>query len=126
MSKESPKYLGQKVTEPIDDLDTFPAPEGIGLITMTSDEVTSVCPITGQPDFYTVTIEYEPDKKCIESKSLKLYLFHFRDTPGYCEEMAVAIRKKVEEVIVPKFVSVSVIQKPRGGIEIEATSQSGD
>lgn len=118
------KYLGKKTTEPIDDLDTFPAPEGIGSVTMTSDEVTSVCPITGQPDYYTVTIEYEPDRLCIESKSLKLYLWHFRDQPGFCESMAVEIRKKVEAVVQPRYVTVSVLQKPRGGIAIEAVSST--
>lgn len=121
-----PKYLGVKVTSPITELDSFPAPDGIGTVTMTSDEVSSVCPITGQPDWYTVTIEYEPGDRCIESKSLKLYLWHFRDKPGYCESMATEIRKQVESDIAPKYVTVSVLQKPRGGITIEAVSSSGD
>ena len=122
----SPKYLGQKTTSPITELDTFTAPEGIGTVSMTSDEVTSVCPITGQPDWYTVTIEYEPKDLCIESKSLKLYLWHFRDKPGFCESMAVEIRRQVETDINPVYVTVSVVQKPRGGITIEATSSTGD
>jgi len=122
--KSSPKYLGKKYAEPIDDLDFFPAPSGIGTVTLTSEEVTSLCPVTGQPDYYTVTIQYQPRERCIESKSLKLYLWHFRDKPGFCEQMAVEIREKVDAVIDPHSVSVSLIQKARGGITIEAVSQS--
>lgn len=121
---EQPKYLGQSTRHPIDDLDSFPAPDGIGEISMTSDEVTGICPVTGQPDYYTVSIAYLPDRLCIESKSLKLYLWSFRDKPAFCEQMAVEIRKKVETTIAPKSVQVTIVQKPRGGITIEATSAS--
>ena len=62
------KYLGVRSTQPIDELDTFPAPAGLGRVTMTSDELTALCPVTGQPDFYVVTIEYEPGPLCIEFK----------------------------------------------------------
>ena len=71
------KYLGKTVKHPVEELDTFPAPDGVGQVTMTSDEVASSCPITGQPDFYVVEIEYRPSTLCIESKSLKLYLWGF-------------------------------------------------
>lgn len=120
----APKYLGKKTTEPITELDSFPAPDGIGPISMTSDEVTGLCPVTGQPDYYTVSITYQPDKRCIESKSLKLYLWHFRERAAFCEQLAVEIRREVEKTIQPRSVSVSVIQKARGGITIEATSSS--
>lgn len=62
------KYLGVRSTQPIDELDTFPAPAGLGRVTMTSDELTALCPVTGQPDFYVVTIDYEPGPLCIELK----------------------------------------------------------
>ncbi|MGJ3241389.1 MAG: preQ(1) synthase [Opitutales bacterium] len=122
---DDPKFLGRNVNRPQETLDTFPAPDGIGEVTLTSDEVASLCPVTHQPDLYTVTIRYQPDKLCIESKSLKLYFWHFRDRGVYCEQLAVDIRDKVVATIAPKSCSVSVIQKARGGITIEAVSRTG-
>ncbi len=116
------KFLGRPVSEPIDELDTFAAPEGLTTVTMTSDELTSLCPVTGQPDHYTVTIEYQPDGLCIESKSLKLYLWHFRTSAVFCEQLAVDIRTKVVETIRPAHCKVTLVQKARGGITIEAVS----
>lgn len=117
------KYLGARSTQPIDELDTFPAPAGLGRVAMTSDELTALCPVTGQPDFYVVTIEYEPGSLCIESKSLKLYLWHFRDRGVFCEQLAVDIRHKVVATIQPKACTVKLVQKARGGIVIEALSE---
>lgn len=116
------KYLGRRTSEPIDELDTFPAPPGLDLVTMTSDELTSLCPVTGQPDFYVARIEYEPDGLCIESKSLKLYLWHFRNQGVFCEQLAVAIRDKVVETVQPRSCTVRLTQKARGGVTIDATS----
>ena len=59
-------------------LESFPNP-GVSTVELTSDELTALCPVTGQPDLYIATIEYEPDTRCLESKSLKLYLNEFRD-----------------------------------------------
>ena len=67
--------LGQKVTGPSRKLEVFPKPEGVEKVVLESDEVSSLCPVTGQPDWETVVIEFAPDKYCIESKSLKLYLW---------------------------------------------------
>lgn len=121
-----PKYLGQRSTQPIDELDTFPAPAGLDAVTMTSDELTALCPVTGQPDFYTVTIEYVPGPLCIESKSLKLYLWHFRDQGVFCEQLAVDIRDKVVATIQPRACTVTLVQKARGGITITAVSAYGE
>ena len=117
-----PKYLGKRSMEPIEELDTFPAPSGVDRVTMTSDELTSLCPVTGQPDYYTVSIEYVPDQLCIESKSLKLYLWHFRELGIFCEALAVTIRDQVVAAVQPKACTVRLVQKPRGGITIEAVS----
>lgn len=113
------KYLGKPTTGPIDELDTFPAP-GVNRVVMTSDEVTSLCPVTGQPDYYTITIDYTPNKLCIESKSLKLYLWHFRERHIFAETLAVEIKDKVVETIAPQTCTVTALQKSRGGITIEA------
>ncbi len=118
-----PKYLGRNVSGPSDDLDTFPAPAGLGTVVMTSDEVSSLCPVTGQPDLYTVAIEYLPGALCIESKSLKMYLWSFRDRAVFCERLVVDIRDKVVATIDPRSCRVTVLQKARGGITIEAVSE---
>ncbi|MEM9157447.1 MAG: preQ(1) synthase [Verrucomicrobiota bacterium] len=117
------KYLGKTVTRPVDELDTFPAPEGVTLVTMTSDEVASSCPITGQPDFYKVSIEYAPNELCIESKSLKLYLWGFAGKRAFAEQLTVDIKDRVVEDIKPKSVKVTAIQKARGGITIETLAE---
>lgn len=117
-----PKYLGRRSTEPIDELDVFPAPAGLDLVTMVSDEMTALCPVTGQPDYYTVTVEYAPGNWCIESKSLKLYLWHFRNLGVFGEQLAVDIRDKVVATLQPRRCIVTAVQKARGGIVITAVS----
>ena len=114
------KYLGKSVRRPVDELDTFPAPAGVSEVTMRSDEVTSSCPITGQPDYYTVTIDYEPDQLCIESKSLKLYLWGYRDKAMFAEAMTAEICNRVVKDIAPRRCLVTSVQKARGGITIES------
>lgn len=116
------KYLGKSVKQPIAELDTFPAPSGIAEVSMRSDEVTSSCPITGQPDFYEVSISYAPNQLCIESKSLKLYLWGFRDKAMFAEAMTAEICDRVVKDIAPKYCRVTTIQKPRGGITIESVA----
>ncbi|MBV8080983.1 MAG: preQ(1) synthase [Actinobacteria bacterium] len=91
---------------------------------MESDELTAVCPVTGQPDFYVATIEYEPDALCLESKSLKLYLARFRDEGHFCEALAVRVRDDVAAALAlpPDRVAVTLVQKARGGITITAST----
>lgn len=103
-------------------LETFPKPRYTCDVTMTSDEVTAVCPVTGQPDQYTVAIMYTPNDLCIESKSLKLYLQAFRNQGVFCEQLASDIAVHIAEASVPESVRVTVTQKSRGGIVIEATA----
>ena len=117
------KYLGKTVRHPVEELDTFPAPEGVSAVTMTSDEVASSCPITGQPDFYTVSISYVPNDLCIESKSLKLYLWSFSEKRAFAEKMTAEIKDRVVADIRPKSCSVTTVQKPRGGISIETMAE---
>jgi hypothetical protein len=83
--------LGQAGSDAYAGLETFPNP-GVEDVELVSDELTAVCPITNQPDFYTATIAYEPDGLCLESKSLKIYLSRFRDHEAFCEALAVQIR----------------------------------
>ena len=115
--------LGHAGSEHYAGLETFPNP-GVSHVEMTSDELTAVCPITGQPDLYVASIEYWPENLCIESKSLKLYLGHFRNDGAFCEALAVRIRDDVAEALeLPSDkVRVTLEQKARGGITITATS----
>ena len=81
-------------------------------------EFTSLCPITGQPDFATIYISYIPDVKMVESKSLKLYLFSFRNHGDFHEDCANIIMKDLIKLLDPKYIEVEGIFTPRGGISI--------
>jgi 7-cyano-7-deazaguanine reductase len=115
--------LGHAGSEHYAGLETFPNP-GVFHVEMTSDELTAVCPVTAQPDLYDVSIEYTPRDRCLESKSLKLYLSTFRNEGVFCEALAVKIRDDVAEALGldADAVSVSLQQKARGGITITATA----
>ena len=81
-------------------------------------EFTSICPVTGQPDFGIITIRYIADKKCIESKSLKLYLFSFRNFATFHEEAVNRILDDIVKACKPRKASVTGEFLPRGGISI--------
>ncbi|HWE64323.1 MAG TPA: preQ(1) synthase [Chloroflexota bacterium] len=114
--------LGKQVSGPRRTLETFPTPDHVTQITLRSEEVTSLCPVTGQPDIETVTIDYEPAGQGIESKSLKLYLWSFRDEGIFCEALAARIADDVMEAARPRRCTVTVEQRPRGGISIRAVA----
>ena len=120
MAEPSFKALGQKGSQPSRSLEVFPTPAHVKKVVLESDEVTSLCPVTGQPDWETVRIEFEPGPYCVESKSLKLYLWSFREEGAFCEALAAQIAADVYEVCKPRWVKVTVTQKPRGGITISA------
>jgi 7-cyano-7-deazaguanine reductase len=115
--------LGHPGSDHYAGLETFANP-GVSNVEMTSDELAAVCPVTGQPDFYTATIEYRPTARCIESKSLKLYLNRYRNEGHFCEALAVKIRDDLAEALElpPDKVRVTLRQKARGGITITATA----
>lgn len=115
--------LGKPMNQPSKDMETFPAPEHVTLVRFTSDEVSSYCPVTAQPDFNTVVIEYEPDKMCIESKSLKLYLWTFRDEHIFGEGLANQIALDIFNTAEPFSVRVTLQQNVRGGIQMDAIAE---
>ena len=82
-------------------------------------EFTSLCPITGQPDFATITISYVPDEFLVESKSLKLYLFSFRNHGDFHEDVVNVIMKDLIRLLEPKYIEVLGRFLPRGGISID-------
>ena len=81
-------------------------------------EFTSLCPITGQPDFATIQIDYIPNIKMVESKSLKLYLFSFRNHGAFHEDCVNIIMKDLIKLMAPKYIEITGFFTPRGGISI--------
>lgn len=81
-------------------------------------EFTSLCPITGQPDFAEIRISYVPDRRMVESKSLKLYLFSFRNHGDFHEDCVNTIMKDLVKLMDPKYIEVTGFFTPRGGISI--------
>jgi 7-cyano-7-deazaguanine reductase len=91
----------------------------------TAPEFTTLCPITGQPDFAHLVIDYVPAKWLVESKSLKLYLGSFRNIGGFHEECTVAIGKSLVKLLAPKFLRIGGYWYPRGGMPIDVFWQTG-
>jgi 7-cyano-7-deazaguanine reductase len=104
-------------------LETFDAPDHLETVTFASDELTSLCPLTGQPDFNTIEILYAPDRRCIESKSLKLYLWSFRDEGAFVEKLASTIATDVFEATDARWAQVTIVQHVRGGIVTTAAAR---
>ena len=104
-----------------DVLETFlnKHPENDYFVKFNCPEFTSLCPITGQPDFATVYISYIPDKRMVESKSLKLYLFSFRQHGAFHEDCVNIIMKDLIRLMDPKYIEVWGKFLPRGGISID-------
>ncbi len=114
------EILGHSVRQPMRKLETFPNPRHVTRVALKSAELTSICPITGQPDFSTVDISFAPDQLCLESKSLKLYLWSYRNEGAFCEALAAQIAQDVFNTLQPHWCTVTINQAVRGGIAIEA------
>jgi 7-cyano-7-deazaguanine reductase len=117
--------LGNTVREAVDHVEVFPAPANVDLVRFTTDELSSMCPVTRQPDLSHVVIEYQPLEWCVESKSLKLYLWNFRDRAVFAEALAAEIAGEIMETAKPRKVIVTLTQRPRGGIEVQTVASLG-
>ena len=117
------KALGQRSIAPTKELETFSAPAGITLIKFECTELTSFCPVTGQPDFSNVVITYNPKEKCLESKSLKLYLWSFREEHIFGEGLAAQIARDIFDAVEPSWIEVALTQNVRGGTQLTATAR---
>ena len=95
------------------------------LVRFAAPEFTTLCPITGQPDFAHLVIDYVPQKWLVESKSLKLYLGSFRNHGGFHEATTLAIAKRLVEVLKPKWLRIGGYWYPRGGMPIDVFWQTG-
>ncbi len=123
--------LGQQTPLPTDPdqarLDPVPNPhQGTAYVArFTAPEFTSLCPVTGQPDFAHLVIEYWPDAWLVESKSLKLFLGAFRNHGAFHEDCTVGIAKRIEAAVKPKWLRIAGYWYPRGGIPIDVFYQTG-
>lgn len=131
MNSETLGQLGAQVDAPASPdeatLETVPNPQaGTDFVArFTAPEFTSVCPVTGQPDFAHLVIDYIPDARLVESKSLKLYLTSFRNHGAFHEDCTVAIAKKIIAAAKPKWLRIGGYWYPRGGIPIDVFYQTG-
>ncbi|HPP52365.1 MAG TPA: preQ(1) synthase [Thermoguttaceae bacterium] len=105
-------------------LETFenPYPHRDYTITIVCPEFTSLCPKTGQPDFGTLTIRYTPDRRCVELKSLKLYLQQFRNVGIFYEHVTNRILDDLTAVLAPRWMVLEAAFRPRGGITTTVTA----
>ena len=111
-----------------DILEAFPNkhPGNDYMVTFNCPEFTSLCPKTGQPDFATIIINYIPGPRLVESKSLKLYLFSFRNHGDFHEDCVNIIMKDLKNLMEPKYIEIKGIFTPRGGISIYPFANFGN
>ena len=102
-----------------------PHPDDVYIARFTAPEFTSLCPVTGQPDFAHLVIDYAPDKLIIESKSFKLFLTSFRNHGAFHEDCTISIAKRLVEVAAPRWLRIGGYWYPRGGIPIDIFYQTG-
>jgi 7-cyano-7-deazaguanine reductase len=95
------------------------------LVRFTAPEFTSICPVTGQPDFGVLVIDYAPQDWIVESKSLKLFLQSFRNHGAFHEDCTVGVAKRIVEAIAPAWLRIGGYWNPRGGMPIDVFWQTG-
>ena len=129
---DSLTQLGAKVETPTSPdnaiLETVPFSRVEGppaIVRFTCPEFTSLCPVTGQPDFAHIVIDYAPDKFLVESKSLKLFMVSFRNHGAFHEDCTVMIGRRIVEATKPLWLRIAGYWYPRGGIPIDVFWQTG-
>jgi 7-cyano-7-deazaguanine reductase len=122
MERENSRVLGEDVRGPIraEQLDAVPWSHGEtdATVEFTTNELTATCPITGQPDFYDFKLSYRPNSSLIESKSLKLYLWGFRERGIFAEDLAATLLEDLVAACDPAEMTVDLTQQVRGGLQI--------
>src|SRR5260221_10720367 len=128
---DSLTQLGARATLPASPdeavLESVPNPQrgATYLVRFTCPEFTALCPITGQPDFAHLVIDYVPDQRLVESKSLKLYLGSFRNHGAFHEDCTVAIARRLELALAPACLCIGGSRDTRGGMPVDVFYQSG-
>ena len=131
-AKPSLRQLGRVTETPVSPetavLETAPNPQAdvVYMARFTAPEFTSLCPVTGQPDFAHLVIDYAPAKKLVESKSLKLFLASFRNHGAFHEDCTVMIARRIIAAARPHWLRIAGYWYPRGGIPIDVFYQTGD
>ena len=129
---DQPLHLGRPSTIPPSpeearlDRVPNPHPDTDYVARFTAPEFTSLCPVTGQPDFAILLIDYVPDRWLVESKSLKLFLASFRNHGAFHEDCTVAIGKRLAELLEPRYLRIGGYWYPRGGMPIDVFWQTGE
>ena len=103
-----------------------PHPRKVYLARFAAPEFTSLCPVTGQPDFAHLVIDYAPEAWLLESKSLKLFLASFRDHAGFHEGCTLQVARRIVEAVEPRWLRIGGYWNPRGGIPIDVFWQTGE
>ena len=122
MQQEGERILGREVRGPIgaEALDTVPRTHGDSdaMVEFITNELTAICPVPGQPDFYELKMGYRPRERLVESKSMKLYLWGFRARGAFAEDLAATLLKDLVAACDPVEMTVDLTQQVRGGLQI--------
>jgi 7-cyano-7-deazaguanine reductase len=122
VQQEDKRVLGGETRGPIgaEQLDMVPWNHSgtDTVVEFSTDEITAICPITGQPDFYELKLSYRPGMRLLESKAMKLYLWSFRDRGMFAEDMAATLLKDLVAACDPVEMTVDLTQRVRGGLQI--------
>jgi 7-cyano-7-deazaguanine reductase len=129
MQQDEKQVLGRETRGPIgaEDLDTVPwsHPGADAIVEFTTDELTAICPVTGQPDFYDLKLSYRPRAKLLESKAMKLYLWSFREKGAFAEDLAATLLEDLVAACDPEEMTVDLTQRVRGGLKIRTVVRHG-
>jgi len=127
--EQQDRVLGREARGPISAEHLDVVPWGYGdadaTVEFTTNELTATCPITGQPDFYELKLSYRPKGSLLESKSLKLYLWGFREVGIFAEDLAATMLKDLAGACDPREMTVDLTQQVRGGLEIRTVVRHG-
>lgn len=120
--RQQNRVLGHETRGPIEarELDTVPWNHGgtDAVVEFTTEELTAICPVTGQPDFYDLKLSYRPKDHLLESKAMKLYLWGFREKGAFAEDLAATLLKDLVAACEPLGMTVDLTQQVRGGLKI--------
>ncbi len=118
-----PQHLGVQSRAPVKEVDRIPWSGGAIEVELTCGEFTSLCPVTQQPDFATISIRYKPNRYIVETKSLKLYLTSFRNARHFNEDLTVCIAEDLYAQLQPHWIEVEGRFHSRGGIALNARAR---
>jgi 7-cyano-7-deazaguanine reductase len=123
---DSLKHLGRPSNQPIDAVDLIEWKGERIVVRLEVADFTSLCPVTGQPDFGSLTLEYVPHRHLVETKSLKLYLWRYRNERGFNEALIDMIARDLWRQIQPRWLRLTGRFHPRGGIAVTAIAEHGE